>query len=109
MVKIPTSVLLVRDSTIFFDTVCKTTGKSWNKKRIKDKTESDKISAIGGGIIMNNMFILIKPVRAWLSDCSDLNTGVDGTYEEDVGKDYKDTDEDAKHKCRAAENKERKI
>lgn len=32
-----------------------------------------------------------------LSDCADLNTGVDGTYEEDVGEDDKDTDEDAEH------------
>lgn len=33
MVKMPTSVLFVRDWTILLETLCKTTGKSLNTKR----------------------------------------------------------------------------
>lgn len=86
MLNTPTRVLLVRDWTIFFETVCMAAGKSF-----KRGAESNEPNNSGAGSHAATAHVY-------------LDAGIYGTDEEDVGKDDEDTDVDSQHDRGAAGN-----
>lgn len=85
MLNTPTRVLLVRDWTIFFETVCMAAGKSFKR-----------------GAENNELWTSFKFSTATVNVY--LDAGIYGTDEEDVGKDDEDTDVDSQHDRGAARN-----
>lgn len=88
MVNTPTRVLLVRDWTIFFETVCIAAGKSYKRRnkrcaRLKTQRKRGRISKI-------------SVLRVY------LDARIYGTDEEDVGEYDEDTDVDSQHDRGAA-------
>lgn len=96
----PTRVLLVRDWTIFLETVCIAEGKSCRHKfdikyseKMKEKNHTR----------LNVQFLCLQKLHY-------LNARVYGTDEEDVCEDDEDTDVDSQHNwCTAGRNTRRQV
>lgn len=95
MVKTPTSVLLVRDWTIFLDTVCMAAGKICETKRGKEKDKL--VMKTQGKSSLWNLLLF----KGWSSLY--LHAGVDGTDKENVGKNDEDADVNSQHDQSTAE------
>lgn len=85
MLNTPTRVLLVRDWTIFFETVCMAAGKSFKRGAENNEPWTFQFNHAAAAHVY-------------------LDAGVYGTNEEDVRKDDEDTDVDSQHDRGAAGN-----